>query len=499
MSMKKRGAGILLHITSLPSKYGIGDLGPAAYQFADFLHASNQTYWQVLPVNPTSSLSGNSPYASSSAFAGSPLLLSPEKLVEDNLLEQKDLEELSGLDPQRVDYESVISQNNQMLRKAYHRFQFSDQHEYERFCRDHAYWLDDYARFVTFKSHFDEQAWADWPEEIRDRHQDDVENLEEELRDHINYQKFVQFLFFRQWMELKTYCHDRGIQLIGDIPYYVQFDSADVWTHPDLFKLNEDKRPEFVAGVPPDYFSETGQLWGNPVFDWEAMQSNRYAWWVKRVRHNFKLTDLIRIDHFRGFLAYWEVPASHTTAENGTWVEAPSRDFFNVLLSYYPNLPIIAEDLGVITPDVRELIADLELPGMKVLQFGFDEHLPENPYAPHMHVRNCVLYTGTHDNNTMRGWYEEEADDTTRQRISDYLGKQILADEIHRDFVKMAMRSVANTAIIPMQDLLGLNGDCRMNRPATGEGNWEWRLLPEQMNEGVQDDLLHLTELYGRD
>lgn len=498
--MKKRGAGILLHITSLPSKYGIGDLGPAAYRFTDFLQEANQTYWQILPVNPTTRISGDSPYAGTSAFAGNPLLISPELLVEADWLEPADLQEYPDLPEDRVDFEAVIEHKTRLLSRAYRRFKQKDAPpDYAQFCDRHADWLNDYAIFVSFKEHFDQKAWADWPVEIRDRHYDAVQSLHSELEDQVGYQKFVQYLFYTQWDRLKSYCHDKGVQLVGDIPYYVQYDSADVWTNPDLFKLNDQKWPEFVAGVPPDYFSETGQLWGNPVYRWDAMQSNRYGWWIKRIRQNFRLTDLMRVDHFRGFLAYWEVSASDETAEHGQWIKTPARDFFNVILKYYPTLPIIAEDLGVITPEVRELIADLELPGMKILQFAFDDHLPQNPYAPHNHVRNCVLYTGTHDNNTTRGWYEQEADDGTRQRISDYLGKQILAEEIHRDFVKMAMRSIANTVIIPMQDILGLGGDCRMNRPATGQGNWAWRLRSGQINDGVRDDLRHMTALYGRD
>jgi len=499
--MRRRGSGILLHITSLPSQFGIGDCGPGAYEFVDFLSRAGQSYWQILPLTPTASISGHSPYASLSSYAGNPLLISPKRLQEMRLISESALETDPGFDEHRVDFRRVVEYKTGLLREAYEQYQRDPkpyQEEFHRFQESHKYWLDDFATFIAFKTHFDEQAWCDWPVKYRDRQPEAVNALQQELQSQIEYRKFVQFLFYRQWQALKNYCNSQGIQIIGDIPYYVSYDSADVWTNQEIFKLNEEKRPTHVGGVPPDYFSETGQLWGNPVYDWDTMQEQRYQWWIRRINHNFRFIDVVRIDHFRGFNAYWEVPADEETAVNGEWIEVPTDDFFRTVFKYAPHLSFIAEDLGVITPDVRETIRDFGFPGMRVLQFAFDDTLPRNEFAPHNHIENCVLYTGTHDNNTTRGWFEEETDESSRELLFRYLGHEVDADRIHEEFIRMAMMSVANTVILPMQDILGLDSGSRMNLPGTADGNWKWRVTGEALNEDVAGSLRSTTALFGR-
>ncbi len=499
--IKKRGSGILLHITSLPSKYGIGDMGPEAFRFVDFLSETKQAYWQVLPLTPTNPISDNSPYNSSSAFAGNPLFVSPELMLEEGLLSEKDLAGLPDFPRDRVDYDRVIAEREKLLQTAYERFNKKRndyQDAYDRFCSENADWLDDFARFRAFKIHFDRKAWNEWPVEIRDRNQPAMDSLAKKLQDKIEYEKFLQYLFYHQWAKLKEYANKKDIRIIGDMPYYVSYDSSDVWTNPEVFKLDEDKRPTFIAGVPPDYFSETGQLWGNPVYRWDLMKERRYAWWIKRLKHNLELFDTVRIDHFRGFVGYWEVPVEEKTAINGEWVHAPAEDFFNTVRDNFPDLPILAEDLGVITEDVKEIIQKFGFAGMKILLFAFDESLPENPYAPHNHIRNCLVYTGTHDNNTSRGWFNEEATPETKERFFRYIGRDMHERDVNWEFVRMALRSVADMVILPVQDVIGLGSEAKMNRPGTGEGNWRWRLQSGQIREGMIRYLRELTEIYGR-
>jgi len=499
--MNKRTSGILLHVTSLPARFGIGDFGPSAYQFIDFLVQTQQTYWQVLPLNPTSLISGNSPYASFSAFAGNTLLISPEGLKEIELLSENDLRKTKDLVKGQVDYRKVISEKIPHYEIAYKNFKFNFkkyEEDYSKFYQQNKDWLEDFAVFIAFKEHFNEEVWSKWPEEIRDRNENAFAILKSKLLDNINLQKFLQFIFYEQWRNLKDYANKKGIQIIGDIPYYVNYDSAEVWTSPELFKLDSDKKPTHIAGVPPDYFSETGQLWGNPVYNWGKMKDTEYDWWIKRLRQNLKLYDLIRIDHFRGFLAYWEVPANERTAIGGKWVEVPGEDIIYKFKASFPNLPILAEDLGVITDDVRELMRKFNLPGMRILLFAFDENLPKNAYAPHNHIKNCVVYTGTHDNNTVKGWFIEETTKEVREKLSKYLGKTLDENDIHWDFIRMALGSVANTIIIPLQDILGLGSADRMNRPATLEGNWNWRLLSDQLTPVVKEKLRELVILFGR-
>jgi 4-alpha-glucanotransferase len=494
----RRGSGILLHITSLPSSYGIGDLGPGAYKFADFLAQSGQRFWQILPLNPIDPVYGNSPYHSISAFANNLLLISPDLLLQEGLLSEAELKPVSDFHQRRVDYNHVIAYKKNIFRSAYERFKAGEHTEYRHFNAENTYWLEDFALFIALKEYFNKQAWSDWAQEIRDRQPDALQAMREQLRERIEMEKFLQYVFFKQWFLLKAYCNQRDIQIFGDMPIYVDYDSVDVWKDPALFKLSKDKRPSFVAGVPPDYFSKTGQRWGNPVYQWDALKESSYAWWMQRIRHNLQCFDLMRIDHFRGLVAYWEIAADEKTAINGKWVKAPAEDFFTVLLENFPDAPIIAEDLGIITPDVKEVMNRFGFPGMKVLLFAFGDDLATNPYIPHNHIKNCVLYTGTHDNNTVRGWFEHEAPSEMKHKLMRYLGHKVSVEDVHWEFIGCAMMSVADMVIFPMQDILGLGEEDRMNRPSTVEGNWEWRLLPEEVTPSLSHKLMDMTGLYGR-
>ena len=497
--MNQRKSGILLHITSLPSSYGIGDLGPSAYRFVDFLGKAGQSYWQILPLNPTGTVYGNAPYSSYSAFAGNPLLISPEFLVEWSILSAADLEPIPHFHDNKVDFKTAIKYKGKILTTAYQnvRTKLADDADFQRFCRDHAHWLDDYSLFVALREHFKEIQWKDWPEKLRDRDPHALKEANEQFADRVYMAKFFQFLFFQQWFSLKAYCTNKNIRLIGDIPIYVSADSADLWSHSDLFKLDAEKNPIYVAGAPPDYFSETGQRWGNPVYKWEEMQSTQFEWWLKRLSHNFEMFHTVRLDHFRGFVAYWEIPAEEETAVKGKWIPAPAMEFFGTVRKQFPDFPIIAEDLGMITPDVAEVIEHFQFPGMKILLFAFGGDLPKNPYAPHNYTRNCVVYTGTHDNNTIHGWLNKEASNEDKQRLFEYLGNEDHST-VHWDLVRLAMTSVADLVIVPMQDLLGLGQEARMNLPSRAKGNWEWRILPEQMSQELAEMLAKLTWISGR-
>ena len=497
--MKKRTSGILLHISSLSSPFGIGDMGPEAYRFVDFLVEAKQSFWQILPLNPTERIYGNSPYHSISAIAGNPLLISPELLVQNNFLTKENCEPTPKGATGRVDYDIIVPYKKRLFTIASEHFaKAEDRDEYERFCSENASWLEDFALFVALKAHFDGKAWNQWPPEARDRQPDALGTFKEKLHEAIERQKFLQYLFSRQWFALKEYCNEKGVQIIGDIPIYVDYDSVDVWTHPETFKLDAEGKPEAVAGVPPDYFSATGQLWGNPVYRWDILKQRGFDWWIRRMGHTLNLFDVVRIDHFRGLVAYWEVPAGEQTAVNGQWVEAPVYDFFDGLRAQFPSLPVIAEDLGVITPDVREVMQHFELPGMKVLLFAFGEDNPMHPYLPHTYEKNTVVYTGTHDNNTVRGWFEREAKPKDKKRLFRYLGRKTSPQEIPWELIRLAMMSVANLAIIPMQDILGLGAEARMNRPATGDGNWEWQLVPGELTPALVEKLRAMTQIYGR-
>jgi 4-alpha-glucanotransferase len=498
--MKNRGSGVLLHITSLPSPYGIGDLGPWAYRFADILAKSRQKYWQVLPLNLTDQGCGNSPYSSPSAFAGNTLLISPELLLESGFLTTEDIAEIPPFPQQRCDFAAVVPYKATLFRRAYECFRENENEKtlFEEFCEKNKTWLEDFALFMAIKDHHRGKAWVDWDPGLRDRNPEDLEKARHDLHDPLEREKFLQYLFFKQWSSLKTYCNNQGIKLIGDIPIYVNGDSADVWTHPDLFKLNEEKRPSSVAGVPPDYFCQAGQLWGNPIFRWDVLRQTGYAWWLERLSHHLRLLDFLRIDHFRGFVAYWEVPASETTAVKGQWVEAPANDFFTALLKKIPADFLIAEDLGLITQDVTEIMSRFGFPGMRVLQFAFDGDLATHPFLPHNYIPNCIAYTGTHDNNTLKGWFENEITPEDRQKLFRYLGREVSCNDLPKELIRLLMMSIAQTVIIPVQDILGLGEEARLNRPSSAKGNWEWRLLPDQLSSPHQEMLRELTSIYKR-
>lgn len=497
--MQERGSGVLLHISSLPSLDGIGDLGPGAYAFVDFLAASKQRYWQILPLNPTDLAGANSPYHSFSAFASNPLLISLDFLVEDGLLDRRDTGALPRFQTGNVDYRKVIPFKMKVLNSAFERFEKQvNQQAYHTFCTNNAVWLDDYSLFMALKSRLQGQSWHKWPKELRDRVSKSMDDMRAALSLEIERAKFLQYVFHKQWTGLKTYCHEKGIQIIGDLPIYVVHNSADVWAHPELFKLDGEKKPYVVAGVPPDYFSKTGQLWGNPLYRWDVMQQRQYGWWIQRLAHNLALFDWVRIDHFRGFVGFWEIPARAKTAVHGRWVKAPGMDFFRRITQRFQPLPILAEDLGIITADVKEIMDFFAFPGMKVLLFAFGEDNPEHPYLPRNYEKNCVVYTGTHDNNTVQGWFQGEASPEERRRVFRTIGRTVPEKEIHWEFIRLGAMSLANTLIVPMQDVLGLGAEARMNKPATKTGNWRWRLLPEQLTPCLTDKLKEITETSGR-
>lgn len=493
-----RSSGILLHPTSLPGPWGIGDLGPAAYSFVDFLHAAGQSLWQILPLGPTGY--GDSPYQCFSAFAGNPLLISLDALIQKGLLGYDEVVSAAAerhLSLDTVHYGEVMEFKLPLLWRAYERMQEGAIPEvgeaFQTFKHDHAAWLDDYALFMALKDAHGGQPWNSWEPALRQRDPDALAQARQAHARAIDWQQFLQFLFFRHWARLKAYANEHGIKIIGDAPIFVAFDSADVWAHQQRFFLDAHGNPSVVAGVPPDYFSPTGQRWGNPLYRWSTMASDGYAWWVARLRASFSQVDILRLDHFRGFAAYWEVPATEETAMNGRWVKGPGADLFAHLERALGHLPIIAEDLGLITPDVHALRDQFDFPGMKVLQFAFGE--PENPYLPHYHVPNCVVYTGTHDNNTSVGWFQDLSE-PEREQVRAYLGRD--GADIAWDLIRLALMSVADLAIVPFQDVLRLGADARMNTPGHLGQNWAWRFRSEALNEGLAGGLRFLTAIYDR-
>ena len=493
-----RTSGILLHPTSLPSPYGIGDLGKAAYDFIDFLEKAGQHLWQILPLTPTGY--GNSPYSSFSAFAGQPLLISPEHLEKMGLLEEWELDTAPENNEDLVEYDKVSKWKTQIFKLAFSRFEMKEDKElkkqYRQFVKENTYWLNDYAIYMACRDMQGQKEWFKWDEKYRKSTQKVKAELKKTLKDEIKYYCFIQFLFYKQWAELKAYANEKGIKIIGDMPLFVSLDSADVWANPKLFQLDSKGYPTKVAGVPPDYFSETGQLWGNPLYNWEVHEKNQFQWWVARVRHQLALSDYLRIDHFRGLESYWAVPAEEETAINGTWVKAPGKALFETIEQELgKGLPIIAEDLGTITPEVIELRDHFGFPGMKVLQFAFDAE-DESSFLPHQFTTtNCVCYTGTHDNNTTRGWYDS-ASDYSRDKVRRYMNTN--GNSIHWDFLRTCLGTIADYAIIPMQDILGLGEEGRMNVPGVAENNWAWRYRKEDISEGLAEGLKETTQLYGR-
>ncbi len=493
--MFTRGSGILLHISSLPSIGGIGDFGPAAYEFVDFLRDAGQKYWQILPLNPTDLVYGNCPYSSPSAFAINPLFISPELLVSKGLLKKDEVGALVvSANADKVDYVLVVERKCKLLDQAFQRFKNTEleKGDFAAFCEKNNFWLDEYALFTVFKKRSDGKIWSDWPEDIRTRKGEIIKELRAKFPEEIKRIKFLQWTCFQQWELLREHCHRQKISLIGDIPIYVNEDSADVWSNPGVFKLGPDLKPVVVAGVPPDYFSKTGQRWGNPVFDWEKIKVGGYVWWMKRIDHNLKLFDITRIDHFRGFLGYWEIPASEPTAINGHWEKGPGDDFFMQLKKLYPDLPIIAEDLGVITPDVTETMNKFEFPGMKILHFAFNGD-PQHPYLPENYSERCIAYTGTHDNNTSKGWYRKDLGNHEKGVLNTYFKKNINESNVAAELIHAALHSRAVIALMPMQDCLNLGEEARMNIPGTVLGNWEWRLLAGSLTKELANHLSQIT------
>jgi 4-alpha-glucanotransferase len=494
-----RSSGLLLHPTSLPSPHGIGDLGPAAYDFVEFLAAADQQIWQILPLGPTGY--GNSPYMCYSAIAGNPLLISLEVLRDQGLLTDQDLASLPEFPSHTIDFDRVVATKIPLLQRAAVNFQAkadaADLDQFQQFCHQTEGWLDDFALFMALKAAHEGAAWNTWAAGLAHRQPAAIAQQQQQLATEIFALKFQQFEFFRQWSRLKAAANQKGIQIIGDIPIYVAHDSTDVWANPQYFQLDpETCQPAFMAGVPPDYFSSTGQLWGNPIYAWDAMDKDQFSWWVLRFRRLLDFVDVIRVDHFRGFQAFWQVAQGEETAENGEWVAGPGAALFDVLARELGRLPILAEDLGDISPEVLELRDQFEFPGMKILQFAFGSD-SDNLFLPFNYIRRCVVYTGTHDNDTVIGWFEQLSD-YERQRIADYLGC-ISPDGIHWDLIRLALSSIANQAILPLQDVLGRDTSARMNFPGKPEGNWVWRYQAEDLNQGVSDRLRHLTHLYGRD
>jgi 4-alpha-glucanotransferase len=491
----RRSAGVLLHPTSLPGPYGIGDLGQPAYDWVDFLSTAKQSWWQILPLGPTGY--GDSPYQCFSAFAGNPYLISPDLLVRDGLIRPHDLDGVH-FPASQVHFGPVIEFKNNMLRRACANFRDgaagSLKLEFEAFCRDNSAWLEDFSLFMALKDAHGGKSWLEWPLDCVLRKPEAMQKVRRELSDTIFLHQFRHFLFFHQWGSLTRYAHERGVRLIGDVPIFLSSDSADVWSHPDLFWLDENGQPTVVAGVPPDYFSKTGQLWGNPLYNWQALQKTEYEWWVARIRATLEQVDLIRLDHFRGFEGYWEIPAGMPTAEIGRWVPGPGIDLFRRLGQTLGALPMIAENLGVITPDVEALREQLGLPGMRILQFAFDND-SSNPYLPHHYNSNTVVYTGTHDNDTTRGWYES-IPKKEAQFLHRYLTRKY--QDIVWDLIGLAWSSVADFAIVPLQDLLNLGTEARMNTPARPSGNWRWRFTQDVLTASVVNRLAEITELYSR-
>ncbi len=494
-----RAGGVLLSITSLPSKYGIGCFSKSAYDFVDWLKGAGQTYWQILPLGPTSY--GDSPYQSFSTFAGNPYFISLEALVEEGVLTKAECEAADfGDKPGSVDYEKMYQARYPLLRKAYERSKISENQDYQRFVADNGWWLGDYALFMAVKDRFDGAPWTEWAEDIRLRWPNAMDYYHRELYFDVEFQQYLQYTFYMQWMKLKNYANDRGIRLIGDIPIYVAMDSADTWAHPELFQLDENNVPLAVAGCPPDGFSAIGQLWGNPLYRWDYHRDTGYEWWISRLEYCFRLYDVVRIDHFRGFDEYYSIPYEATTAVDGHWEKGPGMALFARVEEALGRREVIAEDLGYVTDSVRELVRSSGFPGMKVLEFAFDSRDSgcANDYLPHNYGENCVAYTGTHDNETIRGWFDSistEEQEMAREYLCD---SRTPKKELNWAFISLIMRSSARICIIPMQDYLGYGNECRMNKPSTVGINWKWRLTGEELTEELKKKLYDMARRYGR-
>lgn len=491
-----RACGILLPISSLPSRYGIGAFSQCAYDFIDFLEQAGQRYWQILPLGPTGY--GDSPYQSFSAYAGNPYFIDLDSLVAEGLLSRAECEGyVFGDNPEYVDYEKVFENRFAILRQAFGRSDIETKQEYRDFVAANQHWLGDFCLYTAIKEQQDGESWDNWDEQIRSRQPEAMAQYREELREEIAFQGFLQYEFQKQWSRLKAYANGKGIQIIGDIPIYVAFDSADTWANPELFQFDEDGSPAAVAGCPPDGFSATGQLWGNPLYDWKYHQETDYAWWMQRMKHSFTLYDMVRVDHFRGFDEYYAIPFGDPTAEHGSWKPGPGMAFFDKLKEQLGELPIIAEDLGYLTPSVLKLLEDTGYPGMKVLEFAFDSD-QTNAYLPHNHRANCVVYTGTHDNQTLKAWFLE-CPEWVRNFAIEYLdlaGKD--AEAVQWTFIRVVLASVAQLAVIPLQDYLELGAEARINTPSTLGDNWKWRYREEMLTPKLAEKISKMAKLYDR-
>jgi 4-alpha-glucanotransferase len=495
-----RSAGVLLHISSLPSAYGIGDFGAEAFRFADLLADAKQKYWQILPLNPTEEASMHSPYSSCSSMAGNPLLISPDLLAKEGLLDEEDLKPKALKAKSKVDFPAVQKLKNNLLHKAFLRCirQGLNNSDFEAFCAAEEEWLNDFALYTTLKKEFGNLPWYKWPEEYKLRNDEALQKFADAKETDLQEVKWIQYIFSKQWHSLKDYCNGLNISLFGDMPFYISYDSADVWAHREIFSLDDAGKMTGVAGVPPDYFNADGQLWGMPVFCWDVLKEKAYKWWIDRIRKNAELFDILRFDHFRAFSSYWEVPAGEDTARNGQWKPGPGKHFFETVERTLGQIPFVAEDLGDIDQPVYDLRDTFQLPGMKVLQFAFGDDMPSSLNIPHLYQENFFVYTGTHDNNTTVGWFNHDADETNKQNLEDYLGRTVNDRNIHLELARLAYSSVAQTVILPVQDIIGLDSDARMNSPATIKGNWDWRMLPAQITSSHVCLLRNWTIIYGR-
>lgn len=497
--MATRTTGILLPISSLPSKYGIGCFSKSAYDFVDWLKEAGQCYWQILPLVPTSY--GDSPYQSFSTYAGNPYFISLEALVEEGVLTKEECDEVDfGDDATSVDYEKMYLGRYQLLRKAYERSDISHNDEYNQFVEENAWWLKDYALFMAVKERFGGAPWTEWAEDIRLRYGYSIDYYRREQYFEIEFHQYLQFKFYKQWMALKSYANYNGVRIIGDIPIYVAMDSADAWAHPELFQLDENNVPLAVAGCPPDGFSATGQLWGNPLYNWEYHRNTNYDWWMGRLGYVFRLYDVVRIDHFRGFDEYFSIPADAETAIEGHWEKGPGIELFNRMREVLGDREVIAEDLGYVTDSVRKLVHDSGFPGMKVFEFAFDcrDSGSANDYLPHNYINNSVVYSGTHDNETLAGWFQsitKKERTMAREYLCDYYTPD---DEMYLSFLSTILMSKSDMSIIPLQDYLGYDNDCRMNQPSTVGKNWKWRVTDKELSDGLKDKLRTLARRYGR-
>ncbi len=496
----ERRSGILLHITSLPSRFGMGDLGPEAYRFADWLRTAGQGLWQTLPLSATTAAGNYSPYSSPSAFAGNALLISPEILRDDGLLAESELQgEPATASAEKINFRRAAAFRQKLLAIACGRFADKlPNADFDRFCQQNAFWLDDYARFVAIGQHRANQMWTKWPAALRDRRPTELRKVDTELAESMLQVRIRQYLFHRQWWALKSYCNSRGLQLVGDMPIYVAYDSADVWSHPEIFQLDRNKRLTAVSGIPPSDLAPGGQLWGMPLYDWKRLARDDYRWWIERIGQNLKLYDWLRIDHFLGLANYWKIPAQAKTAKQGQWVSGPRENLFRALYCHFASLPLIAEDLGFVTLEARAIMQRYNLPGLKVVIDAFSRPAGSNDFAPHNHDANCLVCTGTHDFNTVRGWYEHQSSEKERRQFFDYIGREISAAEAPWEMIRLALTSVGRMAIIPMQDVLALGREARMNVPGRPRGNWLWRMLPDQADDQLAARLKRLTWLTGR-